>query len=108
MAVLGPLQVPGVESSVPSLGHLIEETEVVASEWRWTSHSSEAVRPCLLPAVPRQTHVVPIVPTPSLKTSLRNNVGFRFLCDCPRRFPTNAGHKLVDSEITFVNRFPDL
>jgi hypothetical protein len=108
MAVLGPLQVPGVESSVPSLGHIIEETEVLASEWRWTSHSSEAVHPCLLPEVPRQTHVEPIVSTPALKTSLRKNVGFRFLCDCPGQFPTNAGHKLVGRGIIFVNRLPDL
>jgi hypothetical protein len=107
MAVLGPLQVPGVESSVPSLGHIIDETKPLASERWWTSDSSEALCPCR-PAAPRQTHVEPIIPTPALRASLRTNVGVRFLCDCPTPFLTNTGHKVVDTEITFVNRLPDL
>jgi hypothetical protein len=93
---------------VPPLSHVIEKTAALASEWRWTSDASEAVRPCGLTDAPRQTHAEPFASTPALKTSPRTNVGFRFLCDCPRLFPTSAGHKLVDSELTFPNRLPDL
>jgi hypothetical protein len=108
MAALAPLPLPDVESSVLSLGHIIEETEVLSSEWRWTSDSVEAVRGCRFADTPQHNRPEPIVSSPAITILPHENVGFRFFCEYPRPFATKAGNNLADRRLALLNRFPDL
>jgi len=94
-----------------SLNDIIEETEVLSSEWRRILNSSEAVHGCRLASTPQHSHVEPIVPSPAspaFNTLIHRNVGVSFVCDCARPFPRKAGHTLVNSELSLLNRCPDL
>jgi hypothetical protein len=93
---------------VLSRAQVIEETEVLSSGWRWTSDSSEVVRGCRLDDTPQHTYVEPVVLSPALIILPRENVGFRFICDCPRPFPTKAGQNLTDRRLALLSSFPDL
>jgi hypothetical protein len=108
MAGWGPLQSLDEEDSVASLRHVSEGTEVLSSEWHWILDFSEAVRGGRLADMPQHSHVEPIVPLPALTILPQESVGIRFFCNCPRPFPTKAGHKSLDSELTLLSRWPDL
>jgi hypothetical protein len=101
-------QLIGVDSSVMPLCHVIEQSKVLSSECPWTSDSGEASGGSRLPDIPQHTHIGSMLPSPALTNLAHENVGVRFCCDCPRAFPTQAGHNFADSGLALLNRFPDL